>query len=151
MKKPNLKPNNFIKVLMVDEHRNSDVSCVVCWVSGEWRQKDNRWWKRGYYVFVQTGNGVAEHLNRHKTPLDWHKVIAWDYVDFSTLKNHFGAKRIKKMNRLDFYELTEQEIETLIESEIEFDESGNDGNGLNISDIMAKGSRREIYNYIYGG
>lgn len=55
------------------------------------------------------------------------------------------------MNRLDFYELTEQELETLIESEIEFDESGNDGNGLNLSDIMAKGSKREIYNYIYGG
>lgn len=55
------------------------------------------------------------------------------------------------MNRSDFYELTEQEIETLIESEIEFNESGNDGNGLSLSDIMAKSSKREIYNYVYGG
>jgi len=55
------------------------------------------------------------------------------------------------MKRYDFNELTEQELVELINSEIEFDESGNDGNGLNESDIMSITPKFNLYNYIYGG
>ena len=54
------------------------------------------------------------------------------------------------MKRSDFYELTEDELIELINTEIEFDDGGNDGNGFNESDILAK-NKADMYNYIYGG
>ncbi len=54
------------------------------------------------------------------------------------------------MKRYDFNQLTEKELIELINSEIEFDTAGNDGNGFNKEDILTM-KRSEMYNHIYGG